>query len=94
MDTVKTALDTFVKDASSLEDQRARAQMEAIPPYQQLVILEKADIDLKTASLAEFLKTPPADAKDQKEFDRLTKQLAFMEGYQGVLEERIADFVV
>jgi hypothetical protein len=60
--------------------------------YQQRVVEEKRELDIKRDKLTEFLKSPNRIKVPQDEQDRLTRQLAVMEVYSGILAERITHF--
>ena len=60
--------------------------------YQQRVVEEKRELDMKRDKLTEFLKSPNRIRVPQHEQDCLTLQLAAMEVYSSILAERIVHF--
>lgn len=60
--------------------------------YQQRVIEEKKELDIKRDKLTEFLKSGDRSKVPQDEQDRLNRQLAHMDAYSNVLAERINHF--
>lgn len=63
-----------------------------LPPHQQRVIGEKAQLDDKIGKLAAFFSSDRYQGLDATEQERLTVQLGAMREYAGVLAERIAAF--
>lgn len=62
--------------------------------YQQRVVDEKIELDLKLGKLNLFFETETFDRLPVEEKDRMKSQAGFMEGYSKVLEARIANFSV
>lgn len=60
--------------------------------FQQRVVTEKEDLDAKLAALRAFFSTPTFAGLPEAERSRMVKQAGFMDGYSGVLGERIAAF--
>lgn len=62
--------------------------------YQQRVVQEKAELDLKIAKLDAFLGQQGFASKvpDESERSRLTSQFAVMTEYSRILGERIENF--
>ena len=67
-------------------------QGHGLPPYQQRVVTEKADLDERLGRLLAFFQTPSFEFMAETERSRLRNQARFMEGYSAVLKERIAAF--
>jgi ATP/maltotriose-dependent transcriptional regulator MalT len=63
-----------------------------LQPHQQRVVDEKSELDGKRDRLTEFLKGNIFRSLPSDEQERLTRQVAIMEQYSGVLAERIAHF--
>lgn len=63
-----------------------------LQPYQQRVIDEKAELDVKIQKLTEFLSSDKSESVEADEKDRMKWQLDIMEDYSEVLGERIANF--
>lgn len=61
-------------------------------PYQQRVIDEKAELDVKIQKLTEFLSSDKSESVEADEKDRLKWQLDIMRDYSKILGERIAHF--
>lgn len=61
-------------------------------PHQQRVVDEKAELDERIKKLRLFLPTDICLSLPFDERGRLKRQLAVMEEYSGILEERIAAF--
>ncbi len=61
--------------------------------FQKRVIEEKQELDTKRDKLTEFLKSPNRIKVPEDEQERLTRQLAVMEVYSGILAERIVHFI-
>ena len=62
-------------------------------PYQERVIEEKTDLDLRINRLFIFLNTTKTSSKlSEAEFGRMKKQLDFMIEYSNILQERIVNF--
>ena len=64
----------------------------ALLPYQQRVIDEKADLDLKRDMLDTFFGSPVFAGIDHEEQLRLRHQAVHMHIYSTILGERIAAF--
>jgi hypothetical protein len=60
--------------------------------YQERVIEEKAELDIKCLKLAAFKKTPVFLSLDEISRDLMEKQFNLMCAYSDVLEERILRF--
>lgn len=63
-----------------------------MPPHQQRVLAEKAELDGRAGKLAAFFDSQIFSRLDCAERDRLRKQHELMSGYSAVLGERIAAF--
>jgi hypothetical protein len=61
-------------------------------PQEERVIIERAELAAKTASLEVFLFGQVFDSLPRAEQQRLLRQHLFMKAYLEVLEERIAAF--
>ena len=61
-------------------------------PYQQRVVKEKQDLDIKIADLKDFLNSNKFDVLHPLEKARLSLQKAAMLKYSGVLADRINAF--
>lgn len=61
-------------------------------PFQQRVVDEKHELDVKLGKLMEFLNTDVYSKLAEAEKDRLVRQLMYMGQYSKVLGERIAAF--
>ena len=70
----------------------ADADGSGMPPHQQRVITEKADLDEKLVKLIAFFQTPVFADLSEAERSRLRNQARFMDGYAAVLKERIVAF--
>ncbi len=68
------------------------AQHSALPPHQQRVIDERAELVEKSAKLEAFIGTPIYCGLPSDEQARLAHQFGIMESYCDVLAERIAAF--
>ena len=60
--------------------------------YQQRVVDEKKELDIKLDKLVEFLKSPKITSVNPDEHNRLTRQQYIMRQYSEVLSERIVHF--
>ena len=67
-------------------------QGHGLPPHQQRVVTEKADLDERLGRLLAFFQTPSFEFMAETERSRLRNQARFMEGYSAALKERIAAF--
>lgn len=67
-------------------------QGHGLPPHQQRVVTEKADLDERLGRLLAFFQTPSFEFMAETERSRLRNQARFMEGYSAALKERIASF--
>lgn len=63
-----------------------------LPPHQQRVVEEHADLKEKVTRLQAFTDTPIFAGLPKAECNRLYRQLVWMEAYRDVLAERIAAF--
>lgn len=62
-------------------------------PYQERVVVEKAELDKKIEALDAFLKAEESpQIVSGAEWERMQRQLACMSSYSGVLGERIENF--
>ena len=61
-------------------------------PYQQRVVDEKRELDVKTKALESFASTKVFESLDPQEQARLHLQFYLMRGYSEVLSERIEGF--
>ena len=61
-------------------------------PYQERVVVEKAELDTKRDNLIAFIGGAQYRALDRAEQVRLCRQLDAMKLYSGILLERIAAF--
>lgn len=61
-------------------------------PYQQRVVDEKRELDVKTKALESFASTKVFGSLDPQEQARLHLQFYLMRGYSEVLSERIEGF--
>jgi len=60
--------------------------------YQEQVIQEKADLDLKIEKLNRFVSGETFQLLDSEEQQRMTEQLSYMNAYSEVLGRRIVEF--
>ena len=67
-------------------------QGHGLPPHQQRVVTEKADLDERLGRLLAFFQTPSFEFMAETERSRLRNQARFMGGYSAALKERIAAF--
>lgn len=63
-----------------------------MPPHQQRVVIEKAELDSKRSALINFIMTTFFNTLANDEKGRLEAQLAHMNNYSEILGERIAAF--
>lgn len=63
-----------------------------LPPHQQRVIGEKAQLEEKLGKLSLFLGTPNFAQLEQAERQRLEQQVELMRGYASILGDRINAF--
>ena len=63
-----------------------------LPPHQQRVLQELAELDERRAKLMAFFSTPIFHGLPESEQIRLERQAAVMRSYSGILAERIAAF--
>ena len=63
-----------------------------MPPHQQRVVAEKAEVSERLSKLYAFFQGPIFPTLSEAEQSRLRSQARFMDGYAAVLEERIAAF--
>jgi len=61
-------------------------------PYQERVVEEKTELDVKIEKLHRFMMTSGFDKLSELERDRLVRQHIAMSQYSGVLGERINGF--
>ena len=61
-------------------------------PYQERVVIEKAELDVKLNKLTAFLESDLFARLPEAEQARLKRQHEYMDGYSGVLTDRIANF--
>lgn len=61
-------------------------------PHEMRVIAEKADLEVRTFALEQFLDSPLFAKVDPAEQDLLKQQIAIMTTYADILEDRIAAF--
>lgn len=61
-------------------------------PYQERVVEEKKELDVKLRALDDFLESETFDGLDNAQQYLLRKQSQHMESYSHVLGERIAAF--
>jgi hypothetical protein len=59
---------------------------------QELILVEKTELDNRLEKLAAFMKTPEHAAISEAEKHRIRSQRYFMQGYSHVLLERIDAF--
>jgi hypothetical protein len=64
----------------------------ALEPFQQRVVAEKAELDMRIERLRAFLTTEIFASLDQAEQGRMTQQLSVMRDYSDILGERIRAF--
>ena len=64
----------------------------SLPPHQQRVVLEKAELDERIHKLFAFQQTPTFEILHPAEQERLVSQLSAMRAYAEVLRQRIAAF--
>jgi hypothetical protein len=64
----------------------------ALEPFQERVVAEKADLDIRIEGLRAFLTTEIFASLDQAEQGRMTQQLSVMRDYSDILGERIRAF--
>ncbi|CAB5675040.1 DUF2829 domain-containing protein [Comamonas aquatica] len=63
-----------------------------VPPHQQRVLDEKAELDERRGKLTAFYSTPTFHGLPESEQSRLLSQGAAMRSYSEILGERIANF--
>ena len=63
-------------------------------PYQQRVVDEKADLDVKLDALTAFLESETRPSIHPKEHERMQAQANAMQEYSAILGRRIAAFTV
>jgi hypothetical protein len=61
-------------------------------PWQERLINEKAELDLKLERLTEFGRSPQFQALDEEEQMLINRQHSLMEDYSEVLSKRIKRF--
>lgn len=64
----------------------------SLPPHQQRVVLEKAELDERIHKLFAFQQTPTFESLHPAEQERLFSQLSAMRSYAEILRQRIAAF--
>jgi hypothetical protein len=84
---VPSVTDTLAEDWQIVETVAS-----SIPPHQQRVIDEKAELDEKRTKLKAFFDTPIFAGLDPNEQDRLCAQSEAMGNYSDILSQRIAAF--
>ena len=89
---VGTNLLTAEQARKMFEHATADEPAEGLPPHQQRVVTEKADLDERLGRLLAFFQTPSFEFMAETERSRLRNQARFMEGYSAALKERIAAF--
>lgn len=82
------AKDCFVRTALDMPELAASD----VPPHQQRVLDEKAELDDRSTKLQAFFSNPIFSGLPADEQDRLQKQAIAMQAYSEVLGERIANF--
>lgn len=82
------AKDCFVRTALDMPELAAGD----VPPHQQRVLDEKAELDDRSTKLQAFFSNPIFSGLPADEQDRLQKQAIAMQAYSEVLGERIANF--
>jgi hypothetical protein len=70
----------------------AQTTTPSMPPHQQRVLAEKAELDEKIDKLDIFRSSALFDSLPGEEQDRLNHQLSYMRAYFGILVDRIAAF--
>lgn len=83
------AKDCFVRAALDAPKPTTTSTM---PPHQQRVVEEKAELDERLAKLVAFTRTPIFAGLDSAERCRLDQQAATMAMYSDILGDRIAAF--
>jgi hypothetical protein len=63
-------------------------------PYQERVVEEKGELDVKIGKLFEFVESERFDEVEAQERLRLVRQLSVMREYSGILGVRIESFGV
>ncbi len=82
-----------VGQAKKNEEPKAeKATVTALPPHQQRVVEEEAELNKKLVALAAFLLTPIYASLPTAEKHRLQVQSSHMASYLAVLRDRIAAF--
>lgn len=64
----------------------------SIQPYQQRVVDEQVELDIKLSALSKFLDTPMYSGINSDEQKLLTRQMYHMERYSQALHDRIEAF--
>lgn len=82
----------YVYDNRSISVKEIFKERRVMPPHQQRVVDEHADLRLKTDKLAAFLGTPTYCGLPDAEQARLVKQLEVMNMYCRILIQRIQEF--
>ncbi|MFC4923566.1 crAss001_48 related protein [Delftia deserti] len=82
------AKDCFVRTALDMPELAASN----VPPHQQRVLDEKAELDDRSTKLQAFFSNPIFSGLPADEQDRMQKQAVAMQAYSQVLGERIAAF--
>jgi hypothetical protein len=82
------AKDCFVRCALDMPEPAANA----VPPHQQRVLDEKAELDERRERLAAFFSTPIFHGLPESEQIRMERQAVAMRTYSEILGERIAAF--
>lgn len=82
------AKDCFVRTALDMPELASSD----VPPHQQRVLDEKAELDDRSTKLQAFFSNPIFSGLPADEQDRLQKQAVAMQAYSEVLGERIAAF--
>jgi len=72
--------------------ERTYYEIDGLQPYQQRVVKELVDLSEKSLKLCAFFESSTFSALSEAEQSRLLNQARFMNGYEAVLEERIAAF--
>lgn len=77
---------------TSVARARKPAHKSGLPPHQQRVLDEKAELDERRGKLTAFYSTPTFHGLPESEQSRLLSQGAAMRSYSEILGERIANF--
>lgn len=66
--------------------------VKGMPPHQQRVVAELAELNEKLTKLLAFFQSPIFGGLHEVERDRLQNQARFMDGYAAILQQRVAAF--